>query len=98
MKSSCFPPDRRAAWRADTKWIFPGLEICSTCERTLDSKSFTGKSGRSCGRRFCGRMSAKLEFRRRGMILTGQIVLGLSFVLVWQKLVDLGKLDEFFFS
>jgi NitT/TauT family transport system permease protein len=36
--------------------------------------------------------------KRKAAILAGQIALGLFVVLVWQKLVDLGKIDKFFFS
>jgi NitT/TauT family transport system permease protein len=43
-------------------------------------------------------MTADPKSRRGVAILAGQIVLGVLFLFIWQKLVDLGKLDKFFFS
>jgi NitT/TauT family transport system permease protein len=38
-----------------------------------------------------------MKNRRLG-ILSGQVLIGVVFVAAWQKLVDAGKLDKFFFS
>src|SRR5215831_10854289 len=43
-------------------------------------------------------MPADVTPKRRAAILAGQIALGLFVVFVWQRLVDLGKIDKFFFS